>query len=351
MPKALTCHHGKHHIDAVTSHLAVFQVSSDAEELYRRILRSSPSTLEPYEIELGWSHSLATEALESLIGARLVRETVDGLVMVEHPRTALERLLGQEEALLDSHRRALVDARASIARFTAEHRVASAPGGSAAAKPVWEVVSARLAVSMVEHAVRHTTGLIRTSVLSLQVGPGLDEEGVRTRQAALAAGREQKAVYSMAALEDSVGRRWAWSMANAGEQQRVTESPPSEFAIFGDEVVLAVAEWGSTEADHVIIRDPMLIATFTRMFDYAWEHALPMPGVRRDIAQDRQLLTLLANGFKDEAIARYLGWGLRTVRRRVAKLMDELGAETRFQLGVAAQARGLLHPGRPSSPG
>ena len=43
-----------------------------------------------------------------------------------------------------------------------------------------------------------------------------------------------------------------------------------------------------------------------------------------------------------EAIARYLGWGVRTVRRRVAGLMDALGADTRFQLGVAAQQRGLL---------
>ena len=329
----------------MSSHLAVFQVSADAEELYRRILRSGPSTLAPFADELGWSLSLATEALESLIDARLVRETADGLVLVEHPRTALERLLGDEEARLDTRRRELVDARASIARFTAEHRAGGA-GGATGAKPVWEVVSSQMAVSMVEQAVRSTTGLIRTSILSLQVGPGLDEEAARMRQAALAGGREQRAIYAMAALEDPAGRRWALSLADVGEQQRVSERPPSEFAIFGDEVVLAVAEWRSTESDHIIVRNPMLIAAFTAIFDYAWELAVPMPGARRDIAQDRQLLTLLASGFKDEAIARYLGWGVRTVRRRVAKLMDELGAETRFQLGAAAQSRGLLQAER-----
>jgi DNA-binding NarL/FixJ family response regulator len=87
------------------------------------------------------------------------------------------------------------------------------------------------------------------------------------------------------------------------------------------------------------------------MFDYAWDLAQPMPGARRDISQDRQLLILLASGFKDEAIARYLGWGLRTVRRRVAKLMDDLGAQTRFQLGAAAQSRGLLKAGVTTSSG
>ena len=333
------------------SHLAVFQISADAEELYRRILRSGPATLAPFADELGWSLSLATDALESLIGNRLVRETVDGLILVEHPRPALERLLGDEEARLDTRRRELADARAAIARFTAEYRAAGASRGAAETKPVWEVVSAQMAVSMVEHTLRSTTGLIRNSVLSLQVGPGLDEEVARLRRLGLAGGREQRAIYSIEAVEDPVGRRWVQAMADAGEHQRVSASPPSEFAIFGVDVVLAMAEWGSAESDHIVIRNPMLIAAFTTMFDYAWDLAHPMPGARTDIARDRQLLTLLASGIKDEAIARYMGWGVRTVRRRVAKLMDDLGAETRFQLGAAAQSRGLLEAGGTPSSG
>ncbi len=329
----------------MSPHLAVFQISADAEELYRRILRSGPTTLAPIAAELGWSLILATEALESLIGNRLVRETVDGLILVEHPRPALERLLGDEEARLDTRRRELADARAAIARFTAEHRAAGDSRGSTDSKPVWEIVSSQMAVVLVEHTLRSTTGLIRNSVLSLKVGPGLDEDGVRKRPGALAGGREQRAIYSMEALEDPAGRRSVRALADAGEQQRVSANPPSEFTIFGGDVVLAMAEWGSVESDHVVIRSPMLITAFTTMFDYAWDLAQPVPGARRDIAQDRELLVLLASGVKDEAIARYLGWGLRTVRRRVARLMDDLGAETRFQLGVAAQRRGLLETG------
>ena len=37
-----------------------------------------------------------------------------------------------------------------------------------------------------------------------------------------------------------------------------------------------------------------------------------------------------------------LGVSLRTVRRRVADLMDELGAATRFQAGMEAARRGLV---------
>lgn len=47
-------------------------------------------------------------------------------------------------------------------------------------------------------------------------------------------------------------------------------------------------------------------------------------------------------GSKDEALARQLGVSLRTVRRRVADLMDEFGATTRFQAGMEAVRRGLV---------
>jgi DNA-binding NarL/FixJ family response regulator len=58
---------------------------------------------------------------------------------------------------------------------------------------------------------------------------------------------------------------------------------------------------------------------------------------------DRALLVdQLASGAKDEQIARALGLSLRTVRRRVAQLLDELGAGSRFQAGVEAVRRGWI---------
>ena len=54
------------------------------------------------------------------------------------------------------------------------------------------------------------------------------------------------------------------------------------------------------------------------------------------------MLDLLQMGMKDESIARQLGVSLRTVRRRIADLMDDLGASTRFQAGAEAARRDLL---------
>ncbi|HEX5861291.1 MAG TPA: helix-turn-helix domain-containing protein, partial [Nocardioides sp.] len=56
----------------------------------------------------------------------------------------------------------------------------------------------------------------------------------------------------------------------------------------------------------------------------------------------RFLLQQLAAGAKDEQIARVLGISLRTVRRRVADLLSELGVDTRFQAGAEAVRRGWL---------
>ena len=57
-------------------------------------------------------------------------------------------------------------------------------------------------------------------------------------------------------------------------------------------------------------------------------------------------MRLLGLGLKDESIARYLGCSLRTVRRRVAALMDRHGVQTRFQLGRGGGPGWLGSPSR-----
>lgn len=56
---------------------------------------------------------------------------------------------------------------------------------------------------------------------------------------------------------------------------------------------------------------------------------------------DSRILELLAEGAKDETIARTLGISLRTCRRRIAEIMAGLNAVSRFQAGVNAVRLGL----------
>jgi DNA-binding NarL/FixJ family response regulator len=57
----------------------------------------------------------------------------------------------------------------------------------------------------------------------------------------------------------------------------------------------------------------------------------------------RAILRALGAGLTDEVAARQLGTSLRTYRRRVAELMAELEADSRFQAGLRVGELGLAH--------
>ncbi|HET8599250.1 MAG TPA: hypothetical protein VFL99_02915 [Segeticoccus sp.] len=323
----------------MTPQLSVLEVPADAEELYRRVLRMPNRDLRRHAAELGWPMEKGQEALTALVHARLVRVGEDGGLVADHPRAALERLIEAEESRLDSRRRDLSGARNAIAGFTSDHQVGQQ--GPGPRQPTWESIPAAVAPSVVDYITRSTTGVIRNCVHDVDIGPATEEENIRTGQAILAAGREQRTIYPMSVLSHAPARDWMRSWAAVGEQQRVSDDPPSDFAVFGEEVLVASEAWATTNGDYVVVRDPMVVAAFSALFDRLWAAALPLPD-EDDTGADLRLLELMALGFKDEAIARYLGLSLRTVRRRIAGLMNDHAVSTRFQLGMAAQRRGVL---------
>ena len=129
------------------------------------------------------------------------------------------------------------------------------------------------------------------------------------------------------------------SWQSVGEVQRMLPDVETEFAVFGDEAVVALAQWGIPEAGYVISRDPLVVRLHAAYFDLLWAHAQPIVAALGDHKDDDRLLELLALGFKDEVIARLMGLGLRTVRRRIASIMAVHGADTRYQLGLAVGQR------------
>ncbi len=103
----------------------------------------------------------------------------------------------------------------------------------------------------------------------------------------------------------------------------------------------------------LIIHDGLLANALVPLFEATWDTALPLAAVQGNAdvstdpsgppsAEERALLTLLASGLKDEAIARQLDVHVHTARRRITALLAKLGASTRFQAGVQAGRRGWL---------
>lgn len=315
----------------MSGRLDVLGIGREGEELYRHVLRTPGLSLAAHVARLGWTDYEADHALEQLRARRLVRTTDLGELHADHPRAALERVLNAEEARLATRRQDLARVRDAIDQFAADHRAGQ--NATDTRQPEREGVDASDLISVHEHLAASTSGLIRAAYLSVPEDPALFPA---VRQL-IDGGRTQRGLYLPDAVEVGAAPIEGW--ARAGEEQRVAAVVPSQFVCFGDDVALATTDWGKSGGDHVVLRDPMVVAAFVELFDRLWTGAAPMQSAAED---QHALIELMQQGLKDEAIARVLGVSLRTVRRRIASLMEEHGVETRFQLALALAERGGL---------
>jgi len=160
---------------------------------------------------------------------------------------------------------------------------------------------------------------------------------------AMASGRRSRAIYPVRALTEAPDALRA--RARLGEEVRVMSEVRTRMFIFGDAHAVLPEPLGFADEPRVHVRQRSIVAALTMWFEPMWATAAPVPELEDgEAAGDgrRFLLDQLMAGAADEVIARKLGSGLRTVRRRVASLMTELGGNTRFQAGVEAVRRGWL---------
>ncbi len=256
----------------------------------------------------------------------------------DSPLQILEQHLEREAARLDERRLELAAIAEALTAVAARADAGMTP------RPV-EPIPADLASSMVSRLLHETTGIIRSCVMVVDDGPALDEATMRDNRSRIRDGHVQRAIYPISALGTPHGLRWIQAWSAIGEEQRVVPDAATEFAVFGSEAVVSVAEWGDPSAGHVLSREPLVVAAFASYFDMVWARALPVPVGPEGHDRDDRLVQLLGMGLKDEAIARYLGVGLRTVRRRVSRLMSQHGVNTRFQLGSAIERARRVRPG------
>lgn len=176
---------------------------------------------------------------------------------------------------------------------------------------------------------------------SLDVDLDLLDRGVCFRMLASAAAARRPGVRSYLA-----------KLQRAGAQIRISRAVPTQMMVIDGRLVVADVP-GASAPTHVAIRSHVVGHCFTAVFDCLWNDAADYAG-SAGFADDRpdeaagltsvqiSLLKALANGSKDEAIARLLGCSERTLRRLVAQTLDDLGVRSRFAAGVRAARLGLL---------
>lgn len=120
-----------------------------------------------------------------------------------------------------------------------------------------------------------------------------------------------------------------------------------EVAIVDDTLALipAVAADGSTRVEAV--REPVVVHQMAQFFNTAWTwaeighgHVSACYGPEADVKS--RIVLLLAQGVKDETVARRLGISLRTCRRHVAEILERLNSSSRFQAGMRVALLGAL---------
>lgn len=169
---------------------------------------------------------------------------------------------------------------------------------------------------------------------------------------ALKRGVKYDVIYGAHVLQSAAALHKVQACIEAGEQARVFPHVPLNITIVDDRWALVGARGEvqrGPEFAAIVVHDSPLLAGMARIFEALWRMAVPITGGTElnDVTagpslETKRLLTYLSAGLTDESIAREFGVSERTVARRIGKLQEALGAQTKFQLGVQASRQGWL---------
>jgi DNA-binding NarL/FixJ family response regulator len=171
-------------------------------------------------------------------------------------------------------------------------------------------------------------------------------------------GIRYRTIYSSEALAIFGRSHVIHTYVKAGEAARVAPELPMKLAIADRRLAImplivnaATHNAPSQVESSVMVHQSSLLDALATLFEAFWDRALPLffsTETEKDLEAEEDdekrelLLSYLTAGLTDEAIAHQLGISIRTERRRVRRLMDQLGVVTRFQAGVQAAKRGWL---------
>lgn len=262
--------------------------------------------------------------------------------------SALQRLTSEGDGQLA----ALADLMAARQRATAallrSYVDVTAPGGPEIPAEVYGHERAdrdRLRASVGDLARR-----ARSEVLELHPPADWDPavlESTRAHDAAqLQRGARIRVLHVQSSLLDPHVRGHLRLRAELGVEVRFTPVVATRVLVFDRRV--AVLEGSGADVRAVIVRGEHVAAPMAALHDHLWTGASSVTDVPRSAQdarlgeQQRAVLRMLAEGAKDDAIARALGVSTRTVTRVVAELVTALDAGSRFQAGVRAARLGWL---------
>lgn len=202
----------------------------------------------------------------------------------------------------------------------------------------------------------------RTEVLSMHPGSPLPhtmlKDSMKRNREVIDRGVTMRSIHLSTMLKVPHGRAHLEELQEAGAQVRVASVLPFRLIVVDRVVAYVPAGTAETDPDAdpdaitaLEVRDPDMLALFVSVFEFCWVHGATASAAvapNTDTAdedldsRELSLVRMLSQGMKDDAIARSLGISSRTLRRIMTDLMRKLKADSRFQAGAHAAARGWL---------
>lgn len=250
-------------------------------------------------------------------------------------------------ALLTQRRHELEQAELAAALLAAEYRAAAA---EPSVHDLVEVVTGAAAVA--QRFLQIQLGASE-EVCALVTGTPVAVTGVENdaEERAAARGVRYRVVLERAVLDQPDGVTELTAALGRDEQVRVVDEVPTKLVVADRALALVPLTGRSGEPAALVVHASGLLELLSGLFESVWREALPLrlapdgvteQGPDGPDAADLEILSLLLAGLTDASVGKQLGLGLRTVQRRVKRLMELTGVTTRLQLGWHAYERGWV---------
>lgn len=325
--------------------LDVLGISEEEELVYRHLLRLPGTTTSEAANSLPIETSRLRTVLRALESKGLVSRAPGRPVRLvpTPPAQALDSLIARRQDELEHARLAVRD-------LADEFRRGAQATGSA---ELVEVIAGTDAMTQRFLQLQRTASsevmIFDKPPYAYQTSSGINELEVELLERGIA----YKCLYDRTALHVPGQLAAINTQIEKGEQARVVGSVPVKLVISDRETALVpLSIVGDRLGGAVVIHQSHLLRAITALFDTLWERATPIqlvhdesPGNASEFSGQEDwgaILTMLSAGLQDKAIASQLGVDIRSVQRRVRRLMDELGAATRFQAGAESVKRGWV---------
>ena len=164
-------------------------------------------------------------------------------------------------------------------------------------------------------------------------------------------GVRYRVVLERAVLDQPDGITELTAALGRDEQVRVVDKVPTKLVVADRTLAMVPLTSHTAEPAALVVHASGLLELLSGLFESIWRDALPLRlgpsgATEQDPdgpdATDLEVLSLLLAGLTDASVAKQLDLGLRTVQRRVKRLMELSGVTTRLQLGWHAYERGWV---------